>query len=148
MLTFKKGDIFQSTCQVICNAVNCVGAMGAGLAALFKHKYPDMNQAYIAYCNEKKLKPGGVHVYSLDQNKYIFNVATKDDWLSDSQCSWILAGLKNIGDEARLNNATTIAIPALGCGLGGLDWNHVKSMIEDVAKKHWDGLDVEVYEPL
>ena len=55
-VTFKKGDIFQSEAQAICNACNCVGVMGGGLALLFARRFPAMNEEYKLYCKEKKLK--------------------------------------------------------------------------------------------
>lgn len=103
MLTFKQGDIFASKAQALVNAVNCVGVMGAGLAAAFKKRFPDMYTDYVAYCKEKKLTPGGIHVWvspTSDSIPTIFNVATKDDWLQDSKYEWVAEGLKNIGYEA------------------------------------------------
>ena len=147
-LTFKKGDIFQSNAQAICNAVNCIGVMGGGLAYLFAKRFPAMNEDYKAYCKDKKLKPGEIHVFSLDQDKYVFNVATKDDFTRDSQYEWIVAGLKNIATEAQKLGITSVAVPALGCGLGGLEWNKVRKIIEEIAPEHWQSLEVEVYEPL
>lgn len=144
---FKTGDMFESEAQAICNAVNCVGVMGAGLAAAFARRYPDMNEDYKRACEAKTLVPGGIHVYSLDLDQYIFNVATKDHWMQDSQYQWIVDGLKNIATQAEKLGITSVAVPALGCGLGGLDWSRVKKIVEEVAAEHWQNLDVEVYEP-
>ncbi len=146
-VTFMKGDLFASNAQALVNAVNCVGAMGAGLAAVFARRYPDMNEDYKRACEAKELAPGGIHVYSLDLDQYVFNVATKDHWMQDSQYQWIVDGLKNIAVEAEKLGITSVAVPALGCGLGGLDWGRVKKIVEEVAAEHWQNLDVEVYEP-
>jgi O-acetyl-ADP-ribose deacetylase (regulator of RNase III) len=144
---FVNGDIFESEAQALCNAVNCVCVMGGGLAAAFRQRFPAMYREYQSYCNRQKLFPGGVHVFT-EGDKTIFNVATKRDWIADSQYEWVASGLKNIAVEARKLGITTVAVPALGCGLGMLDWDRVKKMIEEIAAEHWDGLDVEVYEPL
>lgn len=143
-----KGDIFASKAQAICNAVNCIGVMGGGLAYLFAKRFPAMNEDYKRCCAAKELKPGGIHVFSLDQDKYVFNVATKDDFTRDSQYEWIVTGLKNIAAEASRHGITSVAVPALGCGLGGLEWSKVKKIIEEIAPEHWSSLEVEVYEPL
>lgn len=149
MLKFiKQGDIFTSKAQAICNAVNCVGVMGGGLAAHFKRRYPEMFADYAKYCAEKKLKPGGIHVWTPKTPPCIFNVATKDDWLQNSLYEWVADGLKNIAYEAHYLGIPSIAVPALGCGLGGLEWDRVKKLIEEADAQHWQGLDVEVYEPL
>ena len=144
MLVLKKGDMFQSEAKILVNAVNCVGVMSGGLAAIFKKRFPDMFVQYAAYCKEKKLTPGGIHVYK-DKDKWIFNVATKDHWLQDSQYEWIETGLNNIVIEAKKLGVDSIAVPGLGCGLGNLSWNKVKIMIENV---DWTGLTVEAFEPL
>lgn len=157
-LKFTTGDIFQSSAAALVNPCNCVGVMGGGLAALFARRYPDMNQDYKRYCAAGSLKPGGVHVYGLDLDGFVFNVATKDHWMTDSKYEWIEHGLKEITKLMRELDLKSLAIPALGCGLGGLDWNIVKGMIEKHAKEprmvcgvqveNWSDLHVEVYEPL
>ena len=159
---FKTGDMFESEAQAICNAVNCVGVMGAGLAAAFARRYPDMNEDYKRACEAKTLVPGGIHVYSLDLDQYIFNVATKDHWMQDSQYQWIVDGLKNIATQAEKLGITSVAVPGSGCGLGAFalrrvkttvergargNWGRVKKIVEEVAAEHWQNLDVEVYEP-
>lgn len=143
-VTFKKGDIFASECQAICNAVNCVGVMGAGLAAAFKLRFPASNKDYVGYCTRGELKPGGVHVFS-ENGKYIFNVATKGHFIENSRYEFITDALVNIANEARKLGITSVAIPALGCGLGGLEWSKVKKQIEEA---DLNGLEVEVFEPL
>jgi len=140
--------MFESKAQAICNAVNCVGVMGGGLAAVFKKKFPVMYAEYVNYCAQKKLRPGQIHVFVDDSNKHIFNVATKDDWMADSEYAWVVEGLKNIAVEARRLGITSVAVPALGCGLGSLEWARVKKIVEEVAAEHWQSLDAEVYEPL
>jgi O-acetyl-ADP-ribose deacetylase (regulator of RNase III) len=52
-LTF--GDIFESNADLLVNPVNCVGTMGAGLAKLFKNRYPDNYLAYLKSCKEGEL---------------------------------------------------------------------------------------------
>lgn len=37
-----KGNIFDTKADVICNAVNCIGVMGAGIAKAFADKFPEM----------------------------------------------------------------------------------------------------------
>lgn len=162
-LTFiKQGDIFKSNAQAVCNAVNCVGVMGAGLAAVFKKRHPDMNTEYVEYCREEILKPGAIFLFAATKHegnyRFVFNVATKDHWMTDSQYEWIEQGLKEITKLMRELDLKSLAIPALGCGLGGLDWNVVKGMIDKEATRprmvcgeqveNWSDLHVEVYEPL
>jgi O-acetyl-ADP-ribose deacetylase (regulator of RNase III) len=59
----KKGDIFESDCEAITNAVNCIGVMGAGLALQFKKKFPAMFKEYKKLCNSKHLRPGSMYIW-------------------------------------------------------------------------------------
>ncbi len=145
-IRFTRGDIFASGADVLVNAVNCVGVMGAGLAAAFRQRFPEVNEDYVRYCQAGKLKPGEIHL-SVLKDVTVFNVATKDHYIHDSRYEWLEAALKNVAKHAREIGVKTVAMPALGCGLGGLDWNVFKKMIEDNAGLY-DDIELIVYEPL
>jgi O-acetyl-ADP-ribose deacetylase (regulator of RNase III) len=148
MYEHKKGDIFQSGCEAIVNAVNCIGVMGAGLALAFKKKFPKMHTDYKKYCNEGKLRPGGMHVWENDGDpKYIINFPSKDD-LSPSKLEYIVDGLEALREVIESNNIKTIAIPALGSGLGGLDYDDVRPLLEEFADSLPEGVFVTLYDPL
>lgn len=143
-ITFTSGDLFESDADALVNAVNCVGVMGAGLAAAFRTRFPAMNEGYVIYCQQQRLKPGEIHVFG--DRPMIFNVATKDHYMHDSRYEWIEAAIKTVAETALEMRVRKIAMPALGCGLGGLDWMIVKMIIEDSGKLYAD-LDLVVYEP-
>jgi O-acetyl-ADP-ribose deacetylase (regulator of RNase III) len=154
MYEFKNGDIFQSNCTAIVNAVNCIGVMGAGLALAFKRRYPAMNKDYIAVCKRRELRPGTMHVWgnpepnpSLNQPRFIINFPTKDD-LSPSKIEYIVDGLEALKKVILDKNIDSIAVPALGSGLGKLSWSVVKTHIEDFAKSLPRDVKVLIYEPL
>lgn len=119
ILSIKKG--------VIVNPVNCVGIMGAGLALQFKEKYKKNFYLYQKYCKEKKLKPGGIFC-TKENELIIINIATKNHYSESSSYKIISDGIINIckyiNDNLKSNQ--DIYIPALGCGLGGLDWELVR----------------------
>jgi len=142
----KKGNIFESTCEAWVNPVNCIGVMGSGLALAFKIKFPDMFKEYKKICDEQKLFPGLVHIYCSENPKYIINFPTQDD-LSPSRIVYISSGLVNLAYEVKHLDIKSIALCALGCGLGGLKWENVKPLIECFAESLPDTM-VEVYEPL
>jgi len=153
MYEFKNGDIFQSNCTAIVNAVNCIGVMGAGLALAFKRRYPAMNKDYIAVCQRCELRPGTMHVWgnpepnpSLNQPRFIINFPTKDD-LSPSKIEYIVDGLEALKKVVIEKNIDSIAIPALGSGLGGLNYKDVRPLLEDFAKTLPE-TKVLLYEPL
>jgi O-acetyl-ADP-ribose deacetylase (regulator of RNase III) len=103
--------------------------MGKGLALEFKNRFPQNYEAYKLYCNEGLLKPGRSFVWRTNDDKYIFNMATKDDWRNPSKIEYIENGLIELSDYIVSHNIYSIAIPKIGCGLGGLSWRAVKSLI-------------------
>lgn len=148
MITFTKGDLFKGRHDALVNPVNTKGAMGKGLALQFKERYPEMYEDYKKACQNKDIAIGKPHVWEEDDLK-IINFPTKKDWRDPSKLSYIEEGLIWLSqylDENHKDHSFNIAIPALGAGLGGLDWEDVKSLII----KHLRNTVcvVEVYEPL
>lgn len=68
---------------------------------------------------------------------------TKDHWQDKSQIQWIKEGLAFLRDHYKVWGLRSIAMPQIGCGLGGLNWTQVKPMIEQFLES--EELDVEVY---
>jgi O-acetyl-ADP-ribose deacetylase (regulator of RNase III) len=129
MIEFQRGDILQAETQAVVNPVNCVGVMGRGLALQFRNAFPQNYAAYKTVCDRGELYPGKMFVFEHDA-KYIINFPTKRHWRYKSKIEDIQAGLVSLANEVRQRNISSIAIPPLGCGLGGLDWNHVRPLIE------------------
>lgn len=129
-------NLFYSGADALVNAVNCVGVMGAGLAKAFKVRYPAMNDEYELYCRLGLLKPGVMHTYILDPNqgKYIINFPSKDDWRDPSKIEYIQLGISALVLETWRWKFKSVAIPALGCGLGGLDWKDVRPLFNTLEK--------------
>lgn len=150
MIEFKMDDIFKSDCEAITNTVNCVGAMGAGLALAFKRRYPEMYKEYVEVCNKGELRPGKMHIWEnpTGNPKYIINFPTKDDFRKDSEMEYIINGLVALKDEIRARGIKSIAIPALGSGLGNLPWDAVKAHIKNFELMLPEVVRVVVYEPL
>jgi len=130
-ITFTSGDMFDINADILVNPVNCVGVMGAGLALTFKNKYPDMFQSYKRACFARFIEPGKLHLYRTKNNKSIVNFPTKKHWKDKSQYSYIIDGLKQLCEYLTIQESNVVvAIPALGCGLGGLNNNKVATMIK------------------
>lgn len=135
-ITFKHGDMFQEPTQAIVNTVNCVGVMGKGVALEFKKRWPDNFSAYRDLCRNKKLIPGKMFVFDrggliTDGPRFLINFPTKNNWRSKSKISYIIDGLDDLVHTIKIMNITSISIPPLGCGNGGLDWSEVKCIIEE-----------------
>ena len=133
MITFTSGDITEADAEALVNTVNCVGVMGRGIALQFKRRYPGNFRAYAAACNRGDVEPGRVFVFETGQltnPRYIINVPTKRHWRAKSRLEDIESGLEALAEAISTRHIHSVAIPPLGCGMGGLDWDEVRPRIE------------------
>jgi len=124
----KQGDLLQSKCNILVNTVNCVGIMGAGIALNFKNKFPSMFKTYVNDCKQGIYKPGYINEYLLPDCRIIINFATKDHWRDPSNIIWIENGLTQLYNYL-VGTTYSIALPALGCNNGHLNWFDVRNLI-------------------
>lgn len=133
MIEYTSGNILQCEADALVNTVNCVGVMGRGIALQFKHAYPENFKAYAAACQRKAVQPGRMFVFDTGQltpPRFIVNFPTKRHWRGKSRIEDIESGLADLVKVIREKDIRSIAIPPLGSGLGGLDWNDVRPRIE------------------
>jgi O-acetyl-ADP-ribose deacetylase (regulator of RNase III) len=144
MIRYVKGNLFESSAQTIINTVNLKGVMGKGLALQFKDRFPGLFGSYVNDVLDKKIQIGSPTIWK-GPEKWVINFPTKDDWRKPSEYSYIEKGLAGLRGKLDEWGVLSLALPPLGCGLGSLDWNKVKPMIED----HLGDLDmsIEVFEP-
>ena len=128
MINFITGNLLESNAECLINTVNCEGYMGKGIAYQFKLKYPNNNRDYVKACKSGALKVGKLHYFKED-NKIIINFPTKDKWRQKSKIEYIIYGMDSLVNLLPILKVKSIAIPPLGCGNGGLEWNDVKSLI-------------------
>jgi O-acetyl-ADP-ribose deacetylase (regulator of RNase III) len=144
-----EGDILKHDADALVNTVNCVGVMGRGIALQFRRAFKDNYEAYRRACNRKEIRLGQMFVFersSLDSPRWIINFPTKLHWKGRSQLKDIRSGLVDLVRVVREKQIRSIAIPPLGCGLGGLDWNVVRPIIEESLSSVHD-VDVYLFEP-
>ena len=131
MIEFVHGDIFATPVDIRVNTVNCVGVMGAGVALAFKQHYPEMFKEYQRDCKDGLIRPGKLHVWRSLSDDWVVNFPTKRDWREPSRYEDISDGLDALREYLNTLGPVSVAVPALGCGNGGLDWDRVSKMIED-----------------
>ncbi len=149
MIEFKVGDLLKSDAQALVNTVNTVGVMGKGIALQFKDTFRHNTKVYIDVCKKKELEPGKL-LSVWDENmlfgkKLIINFPTKTHWRQPSKYEYIQKGLIALREEIIKKDIKSIAIPPLGAGNGGLDWEVVKPMI--VAALSDLAVDIQIFEP-
>lgn len=148
MIHYLEGNILESKAMALVNTVNLVGVMGKGIALQFKKQFPENFKLYQKACKENAIGIGRLFV-TKEQTvfgvKTIINFPTKTDWRKPSEYSYIEKGLDDLVRIIDEYNIQSIAIPPLGSGNGGLNWEIVKTMIED--KLALLQIEIMVYEP-
>lgn len=139
------GNIFNTECEALVNPVNIKGVMGKGLALAFKTKYPAHFANYQRACKSGEMTTDKVLAYQEKDGPMIICLATKADWRDSSKMEYVSAGLDDLVNQIKALGIRSIAIPKLGCGLGGLDWNKVRPLIVEKMSAI-DGINVEIYE--
>lgn len=134
MTELTQGNLLEAPVEALVNTVNTKGVMGRGIALQFKQAYPEMFRAYEKACAASEVRLGHMHVFDLGGlaggPRWIINFPTKDHWRGKSRLADLEAGLRDLVSTIRLLGIRSIALPPLGCGLGGLDWNVVRPRIE------------------
>ena len=146
MIYTARSNIFRSPAQALVNPVNTVGVMGGGLAAEFKRRYPKHYVAYTRACRLGRLAPGRVFSHE-ERGKLIVCFPTKRSWRERSRLSYIEDGLRALGTEITEREIESIAIPALGCGLGQLSWQAVRPVIERGLEPVADSVEIYLHPP-
>jgi len=149
MIHYKTGNLLESDAEALVNTVNTVGVMGKGIALQFKNMFPNNFKLYAKACENKEVIIGKLFVTEeeslLGGKKIIINFPTKTSWRKPSEYNYIKAGLPELVRIIKEKGIKSIAIPPLGSGNGGLDWNKVKVILE----KHLENVncDINIYQP-
>lgn len=137
----ERGDLLSSGCQTLVCPVNLVGVMGAGLALAFKLRYPGLFPAYKKACFDGTFHRKGFFLFKVSEEKKILCLPTKRHWKNRSDLPLIDRGLAFIARDWSKNQIYSLALPPIGCGLGGLNyWQDVRGLIVE----HLDPINLEV----
>lgn len=149
MIQFCTGNLLKAPVEAIVNPVNCVGVMGKGLALQVKQAFPKVFPPYSQACRKKRLRPGVILTTptGMSRPKYVIHFPTKVHWRDPSRIEYIERGLSALVSEIDRLHLSTLAVPPLGCGLGGLAWKDVQPLLKR-AFVDLDGTDVLVYQPI
>ena len=134
MLTIVEGNLLHADAEAVVNTVNCVGFMGKGIALQFKQAFPANYKFYAQECERGLVVPGKMTIYdngAIRKPHFIINFPTKRHWRGNSRLSDIESGLQALIADVKRLGIKSIAVPPLGCGLGGLEWGVVRQMIEE-----------------
>ena len=134
MIETTEGNLLRVDAEALVNTVNCIGHMGKGIALQFKKAFPENFKAYAKVCRAHELHPGKMFIFRtgmLGNPKFVINFPTKRHWRGKAKIDDVRAGLSALVCEIRQLEIESVAIPPLGCGLGGLNWSEIRPMIEE-----------------
>lgn len=114
---------------------NCAGAMGKGIAVEFKQRYPEMYKEYKVLCKTGKFTLGSVFEYDYGDG-YVFNLGTQVSWTTRANIEAVGQAIDKMLITASALKIDKIALPKIGAGLGGLNWDDVKLVIETAAANY------------
>ena len=143
MIEYVTGNLLDSSAEALVNTVNTVGVMGKGIALQFKKRFPHNYKVYEAACKARELETGHVLVVKdgdAFSQKTIINFPTKKHWRQPSKYEYIEAGINALKQALVEHKIQSVAIPPLGSGNGGLNWEEVRAMLESGL----GGLDVAI----
>lgn len=148
------GNLFDSKASTLVNAVNCVGVMGAGIAAEFKRRFPDMFEVYRTGCLGGWYRLGEPWAAEVEcpgciapcQLTHVVNFPTKKHWQDPANPEAIVTGIRFLSSRCEDWGIASLAVPALGCGLGGLPWEVFGTVL--ISEFSHFNIPVELYAPL
>jgi O-acetyl-ADP-ribose deacetylase (regulator of RNase III) len=147
-INFVSGDIFlnEHHAQAFAHGCNCQGVMGAGIAVRFKKEYPEMFNEYRHRCKTtpRQFNLGDAFLWKEKEKPFVFNLGTQESPGRHATYQAVEKALLNMMRQADVEGITSIAIPRIGAGYGGLNWEKVREVIEKGFEK-WSG-DLFVYE--
>lgn len=148
-ITVKRGNLFNAETQTIVNTVNCVGAMGKGIALIFRLQYPNMYQEYKKLCNQGSIQIGKLWIYKegTGNDNWILNFPTKDHWKYPSKIDYLEKGLREFLNTYKKEGITSIAFPLLGSNNGGLDKVTVLNLMKEYLSKCDIPIEIYQYDP-
>ncbi len=126
-IIYTDGDILMDPAEAIVIPVNTVGVPGAGLAKAWAKKDPEAAGVYQALCEKGLVTIGEINIIIHGDSRWII-FPTKEHWKHPSQLEWIEKGLMDL--QPQVMGLESLAVPALGCGLGGLEWDDVRRLME------------------
>ena len=142
-----EGDILLTKAQAIAHGVAANDPMQQGLALSLHERYPAMHKDFHHWCHQAHPKPGeawvwggagGVRIINLITQEGGYGGGTRPGKATETSVNHALRALKKIVREEKF---TSIALPRLATGVGGLSWEQVKPLIE----AQLGDLDIPVY---
>ncbi len=141
-------DMFEVGADALAHGCNVRGAFGAGVAGIMAKKFPEVASGYRSFIGyqggseaQERLLGTALIYDGDDDTPIIYNLFTQVEPGPDGRLEeGIRPALKYMLQDAHEQNLETIAMPAIGCGIAGLNWSDVYPVVvEEAAKTNWTG---------
>lgn len=151
------GDIFTSGAKSVVVPVNAVGVPGKGLALAAAKRWPDWASEYKRECHGGHVKVGQLYPHialaMVDwPPTWVLSGVVKNHWRNPSRIAWVEGVLRDLVAFCKgvgaIEGGHLVAVPALGCGLGELDWDVVRPVAEQILTDMPRGVRVLLFAPL
>lgn len=121
-------------CDAIAHGVNMRGAMAGGIARQIALMFPEAEAEYIWNCKWDLVNIGGCLPIGInddkDQGPYtLYNLFTQVEPGADARLDALEKSLEFMTEEAAILGVKDIAMPRIGCGIGGLEWDDVRPIM-------------------
>ena len=135
MIVEVEGDILLSGAEAIAHGVAANDPMNQGLAASLHENFPSMHKDFHHWCHLQYPKLGSAWIWSGAQGTRIINLITQEGGrehgskpgkASVSSVNHALRALKKL---VATEGLSSIALPRLATGVGGLRWEDVRPLI-------------------
>lgn len=141
-----EADLFDTDLPALGHGVNLQGVMGAGIAVGFRERFPEMMPAYREWC--QYAEPGQALVYRVKDGRYVANIASQRLPGRDARYEWLTTGLATAATDLMYSGVRDLALPWIGCGIGGLDQSAVRvilTLLERIAGR--SNFQFTIYQP-
>lgn len=129
------GDLFTTEAKHLGHGVNIQGKMGAGIAKTFRDKFPDMYAQYVYACSSAQIWVG--QDFMVEENGlFIHNISSQEYTGRDASYIWLQRGLNAAMENVEAVGDNLLALPEIGCGIGGLEWDSVKKFMLEAEENH------------
>lgn len=118
--------------KAIAHGCNCQGAFGAGVAGQIAKQMPEVAEEYHDLIRGQRFYLGGCYpAYDRRSGKIVFHLGTQDKPGPDASARAIQLAFGNLGAVCKRHKIERVAIPRIGCGIGGLTWHAVVPAISN-----------------
>jgi len=135
MITRVNGDILLSEAHAIAHGVAPHDHFDQGLALALRERYPAMVKDFRHYCFQQNPKSGNAWLWA-GPEKVVINLLTQEPAPNSkahpgkASTKNINHALKNLCSVIENEAISSVALPRLATGVGGLEWSDVEPLIE------------------